>query len=174
MPYGIETPQLPQAPKKRLPHPAQGNPSLERAVTGLEAVYPKDMQGVTVQPDWSNEMYTNTAGYVDPKHPTDIKVNALNAATSDQGSVDWIARHELEHVKQMRNPWQRASMAVQNILPYSSRPYEHQAETAADDFMKNERLPSPRDEMMPTVGGRFMYDMGKSPAVNALVDLLKK
>lgn len=141
---------------------------------GLDTAYPKDMRGVNVVPDWSPEMYTNTAGFVDQKDPKTIHVNALNAATSDQPTVDWIAGHELEHVRQFKSPWQKALANVENILPYEHRPYEHQAEAAADKYMDTERAPTNRDQTMPTVGGRFFYDLGKSPAVDSLLGLLKR
>lgn len=177
-----------QVQQKILPRPAQGNPSLERAMSGLDKAYPKDTVGVEIAPDWSPSMFTNQAGYAESEHPTKININSLVAALFDQPEIDRTAAHELQHIRQFRkadtDPEYKVLMNDERrSLPYSERGHEQEAAEAGSTYLSNNKLgrkPTPYDNNGPSsysnykIESGFFDDLDKNPMVHALINNMNK
>lgn len=172
MPY--EYPQPPAAPKPRLPRPALGNPSLERATDALRKAYPADMDRVSIQPDWSGPgMISNRAGFVSPSDPNTIKVSALRSALWPQELIEGTAAHELEHVRQFRDPQKRQQMMSGMRMPYEQRRHELDAQDATQQY-RAQRGRTAYDGYMPKVFDDVIEQNTVSPAVQELLNLINR
>lgn len=170
MPY--EYPQPPKPPKPSLPRPALGNPSLERATDALRKLYPNDMRGVSIEPDWSGPgMISNRAGFVSPSNPNTIKVGALRSAMMPQELIEATAAHELEHVRQFRDPEKRQQMRAGMSMPYEQRQHELDAQDASQRY-RAQRGGTPYDGFIPAVQEGVVEQNATSPAVQELLKLI--
>lgn len=168
-------PPLPRTPKPSVGIPALGNPSLERAFHGLRKAYPAETQGISVVPDWSENMFGNTNGSVEFQDPTKIHVNALSAALNTQKGIDRTVAHEFEHTRQMKDPAQVAQMRRSGALPYADRPHENSARQFAQSYANVARPVGSHEGGSETgVAGRFNYDLGNMPGVQELLELINK
>lgn len=169
----LDLPTLPPAPRKAVGRPALGNPSIERAMNGLDKIYPKDTAGVEAVPDWSPNMFTNTAGFVQDSDPSIIHINGLMSALSKQPDVDFVAAHELEHTRQFKDPQEKRIMGLaRRFMPYEERPHEKLADLAGEQYL-NKRTPTPYDfRTNANVADSVYNDLSQSKGVEELLNIM--
>lgn len=169
----LDLPPLPAAPRKAVGRPALGNPSIERAMNGLDKIYPHDTAGVEAVPDWSPSMFTNTVGKVMDREPSKIYINGLQSALLRQPAIDFVAAHELEHTRQFKDPFQRDLMDItRRSLPYAERPHEKSADLAGERYIK-ERSPTPYDGRFTAgIADNVYDDLSRSKGVEELLNIM--
>lgn len=173
MPFDLDLPPLPAPPRKAMGRPALGNPSIERAMNGLDKVYPHDTAGIEAVPDWSPSMFTNTMGHVMDNDPSTIHINGLSAALSKQPDIDFVAAHELEHTRQLKDPNERHVMDLaRRFMPYEQRPHEKLADLAGEQYL-TKRSPTPYDARSTASAADGVYnDLRQSKSVDELINLM--
>ncbi len=171
MPYDYPTP--PQAPKSNLPRPALGNPALERAQDALKRAYPRDMAGVDIQPDWGPLSETNSAAFVSPTEPNTIRINGLRSALAPQELIEGSAAHELEHVRQFRDPKRMEQLKQAMQTPYENRQHENEARDASQRY-RAQRYPGTHDGIAPNIYTDVIEQNQQSPAVAGLLKWINR